>query len=295
MTRKTFTPNISIEKPVRYITPINLAGSLCPCIKLHSDFVSYLTIKSLKISHLPKRDAMIEQILKSLLVPSTDYIYGFANLSGLLTDEFKDYPFGISIGKHLDDTIVDSIEKGPTLEYYNHYNDVNTELKNLSESICNELRKENIHCISIIPTIPTFNGEFKPYLKTLRYKISHKMIATRAGLGWIGKTDLFVSNDFGPRVRLVSILIDSPVEVTRKTIDKSRCGKCDLCVRICPAQSANGILWDINTDRDVFFDAYKCRKKCGELAKSMLNKNIRICGICVSVCPLGKMNKAERK
>ena len=44
------------------------------------------------------------------------------------------------------------------------------------------------------------------------------MIATRAGLGWIGKTDLFISKDIGARLRLVSILIDRPVKTAGKTI-----------------------------------------------------------------------------
>jgi epoxyqueuosine reductase QueG len=48
---------------------------------------------------------------------------------------------------------------------------------------------------------------------------SHKMVATRAGLGWIGKTDLFVSNKYGPRVRLASIRIDAPVSSINKPIN----------------------------------------------------------------------------
>jgi len=237
---------------------------------------------------------MIKKIIENKLVPAFDYIYGFANLQGLLPDEFMEYSYGISIGKRLDDTIVDLIENGPTLEYLNHYKNVNEELTKLSINICDELKKENINCINIVPTVPTTSDEFKPYLKTLRYKISHKMIATRAGLGWIGKTDLFISKNFGPRVRLASILMDKPVELTRQTIDKSKCGTCDICVKRCPAQAANGTLWDINTDRDVFFDAYKCREKCGELAKLLLNMNSRICGICVSVCPHGKKGNNNR-
>ncbi len=31
--------------------------------------------------------------------------------------------------------------------------------------------------------------------------------------------------------------------------------------------------------------------KCGELAKQKLNSDIRICGICISVCPIGLKNK----
>jgi len=236
---------------------------------------------------------MIEQVIEKRLAAAKDYIYGFANLNGLLGDEYKEYPYGISIGKRLDDSIVDSIENGPTLEYLNHYKDINDGLNTLSTGICDDLRKEGINCLAIIPTVPTSGNKFKPYQKTLRYKVSHKMIATRAGLGWIGKTDLFISTNFGARVRLVSILIDRPVKITRQTIDKSRCGNCDICVKKCPAQAANGILWDIHTDRDVFFDAHKCREKCSELAKSLLNTDTRMCGICVSVCPVGKYSRTK--
>lgn len=240
-----------------------------------------------------KNDSMIEKIIVKNLIPSTDYIFGFANLHGLLTNEYHEYPYGISIGRRLDNKIVDSIENGPTLEYLNHYRDVNIELDNLSKRICTDLRQENINCINIVPTLSLKSDEFKPYLKTLRYKVSHKMIATRAGLGWIGKTDLFISKVFGARLRLVSILIDKPVNISRQSIDKSKCGKCEICVRRCPARAANGTSWDINTDRDLFFDAQKCWLKCGEFGKFMLNSDTRICGICVSVCPIGRHNKTN--
>jgi epoxyqueuosine reductase QueG len=58
----------------------------------------------------------------------------------------------------------------------------------------------------------------------------------------------------------------------------------------CPANAANGKLWDIKTHRDEFFDAFKCREKCGELARQRLNVDERICGLCISVCPYGKKN-----
>jgi len=118
------------------------------------------------------------------------------------------------------------------------------------------------------------------------------MVATRAGLGWIGKTDLFISPVFGARLRLTSILISKDVLSALKPIDKSRCGNCSICVDKCPAQAATGQHWDINTDRDIFFDAFKCREKCGELAKIHLKVDRRICGICVAVCPIGRINKS---
>jgi epoxyqueuosine reductase QueG len=136
---------------------------------------------------------------------------------------------------------------------------------------------------------PSDENEIKNenYQRILRTSISHKMVATRAGLGWIGKTDLFISKKFGPRLRLVSLLTDYPLDQTGKAINNRRCGKCIECISACPAKAGNGQLWDIHTDRDVFFDAYKCRAKCVELSKKYLNSNSATCGICVSVCPIG--------
>jgi epoxyqueuosine reductase QueG len=232
---------------------------------------------------------MIKQILKKYLQPSSDFIYGFANLEGLLEAEFKDYTFGISIGKKLDDSIVDLVENGPTMEYYQHYHNVNTELDRIASQICKELNENGIRSRNIIPTIKTTGDE----LKDLKYKISHKMVATRAGLGWIGKTDLLISKKFGPRLRLVSVLLEKPLDIESREINQSHCGTCDICVEKCPAKAANGKLWNIETYRDEFFDAYKCRAMCAELAKKHLNQDIRICGICVSVCPIG--NKGRKK
>jgi epoxyqueuosine reductase len=233
-------------------------------------------------------DTLIKEIIERNLVPAHEFIYGFADVRGLLDQEFDEFPMGISIGKKLDDKIVDAIEGGPTLEYYHHYRKINHQLAGIAMNICLELERNGIQGVGIVPTLSLSGEEFKPYLENLRYKISHKMIATRAGLGWIGKTDLFVSKVFGPRLRLVSILVNNPGEINHQTIDKSRCGRCNICVKKCPAQAATGELWDIFTYRDRFFNARKCYKKCGELGAKILNVDSRICGICVSVCPLGK-------
>jgi epoxyqueuosine reductase QueG len=230
----------------------------------------------------------IEQIIKKNLVPSNEFIYGFADLHGLLHPEFKEFSYGISIGKKLNDRILDSIENGPTHEYYEHYREMNLALDRITDAICYDLKKNKINCMKVSPTVVTTSEEFKPYLKDLRYKFSHKMVGTRAGLGWIGKTDLFVSKAFGPRLRLASILLNKKIQGPVKPVDKSRCGNCEVCVVKCPALAANGISWDIRTDRDVFFNARKCRVQCGKFGMDLFQKETRICGICVSVCPLGK-------
>jgi epoxyqueuosine reductase len=230
---------------------------------------------------------MIEEVLKKHLKPGEDYIYGLADLTGLVDPKFKGFNFGISIGRELDKQIVNSIINGPTKEYYSHYKQINKDLEKLTAEISEDLNNNGIETINIQPTVNT-NDLDTTYSKTLRTDLSHKMVATRAGLGWIGKTDLFVSKKFGPRLRLVSILLRNPVKPKSNPLEKSRCGKCNLCVDICPANAANGKLWDTTVEREDFFDPFKCRKQCAEFGRLRLGLDVRICGICVAVCPIGR-------
>lgn len=229
----------------------------------------------------------IDKILARHLIPEKNFIYGFADLTGLLDKKFKNFNWGISIGRILDNAVVDEITGGPTKEYYSHYKQVNEELSILTKIISDDLNKNNIETLEIVPTVSAAELD-TTYFKTLRTDFSHKMVATRAGLGWIGKTDLFISKEHGPRLRLVSILLKTPVKSKTKPINKSCCGYCNICVELCPAKDANGKLWDITLEREEFFDPWKCRDQCAEFGRIKLGMNARVCGICVAVCPIGR-------
>ena len=228
----------------------------------------------------------IVEIIRKHLIPSENYIYGFANLTGLLDKKFSGFNYGISIGRRLDYFIVHNITGGPTMEYYSHYRQINEELALISGRICADLNANRIETIDLPPTVSTRELD-TTYFETLRTDLSHKMVATRAGLGWIGKTDLLITRKFGPRLRLTSILLREPVVSESKPIDKSKCGSCRICVDICPAQAATGTAWNINIDREIFFDPWKCRNQCAEFGRSRLSMDARVCGICVAACPVG--------
>jgi epoxyqueuosine reductase len=229
----------------------------------------------------------INDIIIRHLVPEKNFIYGYADLTGLIDKKFGGFNWGISIGRKLDNAIVDKIAEGPTKEYFSHYKQINDELESLTYRISADLNKNEIETINISPTVSISELD-TTYYHSLRTDLSHKMVATRAGMGWIGKTDLFISKEIGPRLRLVSILLKTPVKSNVRPINKSRCGKCNICVENCPAKAANGILWNINVDREIFFDPWKCRDQCAEFGRLKLGMNTRVCGICVSVCPIGK-------
>ena len=159
---------------------------------------------------------LIREIIERHLAPKQDFIYGFADLTNIIDRHFGDFQFGIAFGKRLNDRIVDGIKKGPTLAYYSHYRQINEELAFKSERISKDLKTVGIETVCIEPTVTTRMLD-TIYASDLRTRLSHKMIATRAGLGWIGKSDLFISKEFGPRLRLASILTNAPLDCEVQT------------------------------------------------------------------------------
>ena len=229
----------------------------------------------------------LQEKINASMPDDDEYLIGYGNLHNLQKGIYKEYNYGISIAMKLNDPIIDAISEGPTQEYSEHYMEINQKLGKAAIKISEIVKAEGFKAL---PVQPTFSDKelTESYKKELRTDLSHKMTATRAGLGWIGKTDLFISKKFGPRVRLASVLTDGPIEPLGAPISESKCGSCNLCVKKCPAEAATGALWNDRIDRDIFYDPFKCRNMCLELTEERMGTPISICGICISVCPIGK-------
>lgn len=113
---------------------------------------------------------------------------------------------------------------------------------------------------------------------------SFKYAAVNAGLGWIGKNDVLITEEYGPRVSLSTVLLDYTFENGKK-ITESRCASCNKCVEICPHKALKGTNWDINTLRDDLIDYHLCNRKRSNYIEKHGRKNA--CGLCLVVCPVG--------
>jgi len=68
---------------------------------------------------------------------------------------------------------------------------------------------------------------------------SHKLAARQAGFGWIGKSCMLITPEHGPRIRLRSVLTDSPFPAVSQPMEE-RCGSCQAYVDICPVKAYTG-------------------------------------------------------
>ena len=187
------------------------------------------------------------------------------------------YTRAISIGVHLSDNVIDELIDEPTLEYAQHYTEINNELDRIASQLENYLHKKGFEAQSI-PASKRYDKE------KLTAVFPHKTAAILSGIGWIGKSALLISFDYGPRIRLATILTNAPLLADNPQM-KSNCGKCTECVDICPVDCISGELWEFGDSREKLFDAYKCSDQTS-LQKKRVGQTI--CGLCIRVCPFGQ-------
>jgi len=110
-------------------------------------------------------------------------------------------------------------------------------------------------------------------------EFSHKWAAIHAGLGFIGKNDVFVHYKYAQKVRISCLLLDLDMPAFNGEIS-SKCGSCDLCVKACPYKYISGRTWHIDIHRDELIDY----KKCATKTKVSYDGQGYACGDCVMAC-----------
>ncbi len=218
-------------------------------------------------------DHQNKERLKEISFSFGGSLFGVADLNLLKMEEcllpshlFHQFSSAISIGYHLSDAILEEIENQPTTLYFHHYQRTNILLDNIGLIITSTIQALGYRAIPI-PASQIVDW------KTQRGHLSHKHVANLAGLGWIGRNNLLVNEDFGARIRLVTILTDLPLEVDSPS--QGNCGSCHACIPVCPVGAIK--------EKPKDFDHLRCYEQLRTFAKT-LHLSHNICGICVKAC-----------
>jgi epoxyqueuosine reductase QueG len=147
------------------------------------------------------------------------------------------------------------------------------------------------------------------------WDISHKILATEAGLGQMGMNRIVLHPKYGSFIQLHSILVDAELDEYSRPLTENPCIKCHLCAAVCPTGAIT---------KDEPFDFFACSTHCYRdnmtgfqkwietiisakdfaeyrsrfndsetafLWQSLMFRISYRCGYCVGVCPAGEEQK----
>lgn len=179
--------------------------------------------------------------------------------------------------------VVNELAEGPTHTYLYFYKVVNARLDDLALRVTNYLMQQGYRAFPI----PASQRVTEDKLAGI---FSHRLAASLAGLGWIGKNCALVNPEVGPRLRLVTILTDAPLPADQPIAN--RCGRCSACIDACPAQALAGGEVILEDPLEKRFKASACDIYLGKV-RAAFGK--RICGKCLAVCPRGQKPRKSQK
>jgi len=186
----------------------------------------------------------------------------------------------ISFALRLPSAVFEQIIDRPTPLYSSVYQSANRILDEIAFYTTNILQRDGFNSLPI-PASQVLDG------KNWYGAISHKAVGRMSGLGWQGKSLLLVNPQYGPRIRLVTVLTDAPLKIDSPI--KNLCGECNLCKDACPAGAIKGVSTKehYKSRNEALYFSRCIEKLTGEFSK-LPNVCASICGICIKVCPFGR-------
>ncbi len=231
--------------------------------------------------------ASLEDFIQSL---SLD-LHGYALVEGLFAGQWARWPQAISLAVALPKAAMEGVAEGPTAEYYAHYHLANARLNREAKALERWLQDRGYHAKAFPATVT--REELNARLgEELTAPVQHKTVATRAGLGWIGKSGLLITRCYGPRVRLATVFTDMPLPSDEPIAD-GQCGSCMRCVEACPAGAIRGVAWRVGISREELVDVRACQRMAERLMLERVGQRDAVCGICIAVCPFAGLSSGK--
>ena len=217
---------------------------------------------------------MLWEDLQSCMKELGAELIGGADLRGIAGIR---YSYGIAVAVPIPTYVLEDIQDGPTRSYLEAYHDLNAKLNAIVTA--GEIWLQTRGYEAWAQTTDRVQRQ-----ENWTTPLPHKTVATRAGLGWIGKNCLLVTREFGPAVRLSSLLTNAPIPCG-KPIPQSLCGNCQICRNACPAGALTGALWHVGMEREQLFKPQPCKQMQHLLMEQRTGLKEGLCGQCFVVCP----------
>ncbi|MBI9068725.1 MAG: tRNA epoxyqueuosine(34) reductase QueG [Salinivirgaceae bacterium] len=117
--------------------------------------------------------------------------------------------------------------------------------------------------------------------------VSDKLLATKAGLGWIGKNSCLINKEMGSFVFICELIINIELDYD-EPYASNFCGTCTKCIDACPTKAIvqPGV---IDSNKCISYLTIENKdESIPEIFKGQLQNRIFGCDICQDVCPWNK-------
>ncbi len=125
--------------------------------------------------------------IKASLLEKGACLVGYADVSDLAYETVAGLTNAVSIAVALNPSVICDISNGPTKSYYQEYNRANSLLTDLCGHAVDILISKGYKAVALKPTIKQVD------LTKIDAHLPHKTVATKAALGWIGKSALLIT------------------------------------------------------------------------------------------------------
>lgn len=170
------------------------------------------------------------------------------------------------------------LETSPSNYYRELYTTVNNLLDQYTYRLANYLTGRG-HPSVFVPR--DGYGNIKVLLENPVASFSHRHAALLAGLGNFGVNNMLLTPEYGPRVRLGSVLTtaDLPPDPIMET---PLCTRCMRCVTMCPSKALG---------KHDYPQGLTDKTACASYSAKLNERYVSPCGICIKVCPVGDDRK----
>ena len=166
----------------------------------------------------------------------------FVDISSLPENASGGYSYAVLFGKALSKGYLKMLIDGRKPER-NEFGETEDAMDELADAFAQKLTSDGFKSVS-----------------GLEYGVlPHKTIARMAGLGFIGKNTLLVSDDYGCALVLGKVLTSAPFVARQISPSKNDCGECSLCADACQPKALSGTPWRLAENwRNEMLDENKC-------------------------------------
>ncbi|MDF2505530.1 epoxyqueuosine reductase [Clostridium sp.] len=220
---------------------------------------------------------MVNELISELNTRGVNFVK-VVDISMLSAKEHRGYSVAILIGIVLIPSYIFRLSKENVLDY-SEFTEKENSADKLAEWTADFIIAKGYKAFAQSERNLGLHGFYDETTKTT--PLPHKKIAILAGLGWIGKNNLLVTQEYGSALCMCSVLTNAPLPTENRPIIMPKCGECSVCKDICPAGAIHGSTWEMGMNRELIVDVYhcdcclKCLANCPWTQKYMKNNSFK--------------------